>query len=565
MLGAVWPHAVTQLWVQDAAVVGAETVAFLWLCDLAGGARGGRIRPPLPAVLASCGLVLLVADPWVYWTVSFDFHMEPFGALFLLLAARSLYRDPGSRRVWIWIALALACGDVVATLVVALGLSAALAGRTWWRPGLLVAAAGVLWTLVIAALGANKSSGLVVGYSYLTAASPGTIGSSPGLAQISSSIISHPARVAGILWSRGLDLYASVAAGGLIGILSPWVVVVTVVTLLENGLNHYLGFLTPGFQEFLLLVLVPVGSVDILARVARLRPRWAVVGSVLLAVNAVAWSVVWMPNTASHWLRVSPAAASALRSVQHQIGPTDEVIASQGVSGRFSNRTWIYPILAPGALPVRATTVWVIVAPDQGIETLSVVSSDALIAELAGPLHASLVSDRAGVWAFRWSPPPGTHSLTVPSEVPTVPAWATTGAAGKSVTTGPPADWRAVGTGRAGYVVSGDYWRVPPGQYRATVELSATIPVHVEVWDATGGILLGRRDLPATDGFTAVSLEVDARRTHPAQPYSGAGPFSILAVPPPPGDELEVRVWSAGGGLVSVSAVEVVRHRPGQG
>ena len=38
----------------------------------------------------------------------------------------------------------------------------------------------------------------------------------------------------------------------------------------------------------------------------------------------------------------------------------------------------------------------------------------ALIGELAGPLHATLVAHANGVWAFRWRPPPGVHSVVVP-------------------------------------------------------------------------------------------------------------------------------------------------------
>jgi hypothetical protein len=122
-----------------------------------------------------------------------------------------------------------------------------------------------------------------------------------------------------------------------------------------------------------------------------------------------------------------------------------------------------------------------------------------------------------------------------------------------------------VGTGGSGYVVAGDYWREAPGRYQATVELSTTVPVHVEVWDATGNVLLARRYVPPTNGFTATTLDVDARRTYPTHPYGGAGPFRILPVPPAPGDELEVRVWTAGGGLVSVSSVELSRAGPSSG
>ena len=558
LLGDIWPHTVTQLWVQDLAIVGAEAVAFLWMCDLAGTLRGPRVRPSLPILLAATGLVLLVADPWVYWTVSFDFHMEPIGTLFVLLAGRTLYRNPSDRRIWLWVVLALTCGDVVTTFVVALGVSGMLAGQAWRRMGFQIAAVGLAWSLVIVAFGANKAAGLVGNYAYLATPSGAGPGAGLSLGQIATGALGHPGRVAGVLWSRWLGIYASVSAGGLIGVVSPWVVVAAVLAVLENGLNHNLGFLAPGFQEILLLVLLPLGTVNVLVRLARRRPRWASVLAVVVAGNAIAWSAVWLPQTADRWLRVSPAAAAALASIQRQIPTADEVVVSQGVAGRFSERTWVYSILEPGNVPVHASTVWVIVAPAEGVETAPIPVSDALISELAGSLHATLVIHDAGIWAFRWNPPPGTRVLHVPSSVPTVAAWTTPGPAGRSVTTGLSADWRAVGTGGPGYVVAGDYWRELPGHYQATVELSTSVAVYVEVWDATGNVVLARRDIPPTNGFTAVSLAIDARHSYPTHTYAGTGPFRILPVAPLPGDELEVRVWTAGGGLVSVSAVELV-------
>ncbi len=79
----IWPEGVTLLWLQDLATVGAGVVAFMWMCDVIADRR----RPALESrLLAGAGLVLLVANPWIYWSNSWDFHMEVFAALFLLLA-----------------------------------------------------------------------------------------------------------------------------------------------------------------------------------------------------------------------------------------------------------------------------------------------------------------------------------------------------------------------------------------------------------------------------------------------------------------------------------------------
>src|ERR1019366_5508885 len=124
-------------------------------------------------------------------------------------------------------------------------------------------------------LGANKAAGLAGNYAYLATPAGVSPDAGLGLVQIATGALGHPGRVAGVLWSRWLGIYASVSAGGLIGVLSPWVVVAAVLAVLENGLNHNLGFLAPGFQEILLLVLLPLGSVDGLVRLALGPPRWA--------------------------------------------------------------------------------------------------------------------------------------------------------------------------------------------------------------------------------------------------------------------------------------------------
>ena len=559
--GLVWPHAVTLLWAECLTTVGAEAVAFGWLCDMAVDRAGTRADRRVPVVLAWVGLVLLVFNPWIYWSLSFDFHYEPVGILFVLLAARDLYRDPGRRRVWVWVVLALLCGDVVATYVVAIGLSAVLAGPRWRRNGLLVAAAGLVWVLLLTVMGANRGSDLAAGYGYLAAETGVSPARSLGLTRLASGLLHHPQRIAAVLWDRRLDLYANFAPSGLVGVLSPWVAVVAVLVLLENALytNSYLGFIVPGFQGLLLFVLLPVGTVGVLAGLARRRPGWAVLAAAIVSLNAIGWAAVWVPRTSSQWLRVSPAAAGVLSSVKRQIPSADEVVVSQGVAGRFSGRQWVYSVFGPGSIPVRAPTVWAVIAPSQGIETTPVDVSEALIAELAGPLHATQVAGSAGIWAFRWTPAPGTRTLTVPRAVPTVAGWTAAGPAGRAVTEGPAANWRAVATGRAGYVVSGDYRRVPPGRYQATVVASTTVPVNVEVWNATGGVLLARRSVPSTNGLRAVSLEVDARRVFPEPVYGGVGPFAILPVGAPSGNQLEIRVWTPGGGLVSVASLELER------
>lgn len=561
LFSLISPSPMMMTTLQCAGLVAAEWVAFGWMCDMArptaGHAPGeaqahadGRWR----AVVCGVGLLLLVADPWNYWSVSFAYHSEPIGVLFVMLLARDLYRDPARPRIWLWALITLLFGDVMTTYLVAVGLCAAVAGRPWRRTGLILAAVGVAYLSILVAIGGSRGADLQ-NYGYLVA---GGASVQVGLPQIVTGILRHPQRVVEVLWRRRLDLYADIAPAGLLGVLSPWVAVAAVLVLVENGINANQAFIAPSFQCLVLYVMVPVGTVQVLMVIGRRHRRLAAAIAALVAVNAIGWGAVWTSRTATQWLRVSPQAATVLASVQHRIGADDEVVASQGVVGPFADREWAYAITGSGSLPVHAPVVWVIVAPDQGIEETPVTVSDALISELAGPLHAHLVASAAGVWAFRWTPPRATRSLLVPARPPTVPAWTAIGPAGRPSKDGPVADWRADASGPSGYVVSGDYWREPPDTYRATVTLASTVPVNVEVWNLTADVLLARRSIPPTNGPRAVTLVVDARHLYGAHTYEGVGPFTMLPVSPPPRNALEIRVWTPGGGVVTVASLELI-------
>ena len=296
-----------------------------------------------------------------------------------------------------------------------------------------------------------------------------------------------------------------------------------------------------------------------LAAIGRRRSWVAALLAVVLAINAVVWGTMWFPRTSSRWLSVSPGAASVLSSVQRHIPANDEVIASQGVGGNFSGRKWMYTINVPGPLPLHTSTVWVIVAPEQGPETVSPQESDAVIAELAGPLHAHLVRHQSGVWVFSWRPAPAMRRLEVPAKVSAVPGWTVTGPAGTSRTAGPAVEWRAVSLARPGNVVTGDFWQVTEGRYLAKVDLSSSVPVRVEVSNVTGARVFASRTVAPTAVREVVTLSLYLRHLYPQHPYSGVGPFSVLQAPPPPGNDVEIRVWTPGGGLVSVYSLGLRR------
>ena len=299
-----------------------------------------------------------------------------------------------------------------------------------------------------------------------------------------------------------------------------------------------------------------------IAWLCRRHRRTALVIAGVTAVQAIGWAAVWGPQIPAQWLRVSNSEAATLASVEARIPASAEVIASQGVVGRFSARAHVYSLGFFGSkLPVRPDT-WFVITPTSGIETSTSAVSMALIGVLAGPLQARLVTQANGVWAFQLTPPPGVTTITIPDGLSPLPAWAGAGPASRPVLDGTSADWHMAATGAEGYVADGIEWLAEPGRYRGEVTLSTTAratgrAINVEVWDNNVSTLLARRSISWTDGIQQIVLPFTA----PAEPdrtvFGGWGPFHADFVHPAPGQRLEIRVWSPGRASVNVYSAEL--------
>jgi hypothetical protein len=230
------------------------------------------------------------------------------------------------------------------------------------------------------------------------------------------------------------------------------------------------------------------------------------------------------------------------------------------VFGRFAARPYAHPLFGYGSqLPLQPDT-WFVITPTSGIETVAPAVSMALLGELAGPLHARLVTHANGVWAFQLARPPGITSITVPGDSSPLPAWAGAGAASLPVLDGAVSGWHMAATGAKGYVSDGMEWLERPGLYRAEVTLSASgsaAPVNVEVWDDNTSTLLARRAILQTDGIQQIVLPVTAPAGPNATVFKGWGPFRADFLSPKPGQSIEVRVWSPGGAAVNVYSAEL--------
>ncbi len=546
----VLPFGCTLLWIQDACVVAAELIALAWMCQIARRHDQGAASAWPPA----CGLALLIVNPWIWWSISFDFHIETLAIPLLVLLAWDMSR--GRRRCMVWVIPLLACGNVADSYLISVGAAGVIAGP--WavrRRAAVVAGAGFAAVVLIDLFHGNLGSG-VNGYAYLAGGTVAT--ASPGLLALLKGIANHPLILMRTLWLKRADIWANLGSAGAIGIGLIWLAPVICAVLLENTLAPGLLFAMPSFQSLPVYLLAPVGTVALLVRLSRRSTEAAVAVSALVLVQAAGISAVWWPQVPGHWLRVPASSASTLSAVSAQIPGTATVVASEGIVGRFADRLHAAALVEPGSLAVAGPS-WFVIAPSAGIEVQSTGSAMAFIAELAGPLHASLVRHANGVWAFRWSPPTDVRSVQVPNQPDSLPAWTSPGAAGRDVLTGPATGWHAAATGGPGYVTDGLQWLDQRGTYQATVSLAATGTINVEVWNDNCGTLLARRSVPATNGVAVVTVPVGVTRTCSGESSSGWGPFRADFLAPPAGQRLEIRVWSPGHEQVSVYTASLVR------
>jgi len=541
----LWPQPSLLLWVQDAATVGASLVGYLWALDVIGASRVAATR--WSWVLAFAALALSAANPWPLWGTAFDYHNEALSGFFIVLSAWMLYRERMRASV-VWMVLTLMCGDVSATYVVGLGLTAALAGRQWRQAGLLYAAVGAAYMVFIEAIGAGKSSGMSSTYSYLA----GQQVVAPTLHQIALGILHRPSIGLAELWNQRVNTYANVAPDGLVGALSPWALGVTLVVLLEGELGGPL-FGRPGMQNVPIYSFLAVGTIWWMTRIRWPRAWIATVSAGILSLWAVAWGATWIPQLPGEWIRVEAGALSPVARALGSLPPRAQVLVSQGIAGTLAGRVNIRAFMGQSSFPTRGVT-GVVVAPYQGIEESTVNQDLARIAYLAAAPGWRLLSDRDAIAVFTGRPGP---TLTMPATTTTVPGWALGTDGGARVVHGPASSWHMAGGVKPGYVVDGAYWRESPGRYQVMVRLASSGPVSVEVWNATGSVLVFRRTVERTNGVRDIGGTFVDTITYASHVFSGIGPFTYAPLLPPRDNNLEVRVWSPGGEAVDVYGVTI--------
>ncbi len=553
----LWPHPQTLLWIQDIATAGCELVLFTWCCELvdrraaATEARRWIYASPLIA------LVLLVALPWIPFIDSFDFHPEAIILFFALLAARGLWL--GRRSAWLWIVVTLLGGSLGATYVAGIGISSLfIRGRRFVGIGL--AMLGALAIFVLAEIGADGAGiGAFTGYTVI-----GThehiMRNNVSAFGIVSHLVAHPEMVIRQARNNWVDLYADIFSGGGIGLITPIGFGIPLLATLENLLGGNL-FIAPTTQNnFPTILLVAFGSalvcIYLLSALRKKHQRAGMLLVALLVANGIGWSATWLPRLKSQWLRGAAVTATVLTQVKNQISASDEVIVSEGVVGSFSFRQWVYPVVSPGTWPVHSRVVWFVFTPMYGIEFEAPSEALGEVAYLDNVLHARLVLARGGVYAFRWTPPAGTRSVTLPAAV-NIPGSELSGTAAGVVSKDAISNGHASANGAEGYVVSNDYWRVGSGSFVASARVRSSGPINVELWNDTANTLIERRTVSTHERWATVNLPFIVAQPTPTAIYSGFWPFRIVPVGAPLGEVIEVRVWSPGREHVVVSNISL--------
>jgi hypothetical protein len=559
----LFPHPETLKWMQDLALCGAQAIAFIWICDLVAARK--RVDSSKTGLwLIVLGFVLLVANPWFIWAASFDIHSEAFAAPFVIGAARDLHR--GRRTAWAWGIGAVLCSAVGATYLIGVSVGAVITRRRLLRLGLGLALLGIVWVGMLDALGLLSVANTYLYQSILTGGAGTKFtqryvdGTWRDVVPVGNSSVTYPAvlkaaverpwNVLTALWANHANLWGSVSAAGLLGLVWIPALIPSLFVLVQGG--FFQGASLPGFQNILVGGLVAVGTVALCSMLAsRLGQgrRWILwIVLALLGLNTIVWGAVWFPKLGDQWLNVSPQAAAALRTVQARIDPNDEVVASQGVSGAFAARQWAYSIVNPRTpIQVQAPRkVWFIFTPFDGAETVPSSSTLAMVKMLSQYHGMHLVVDSGDVWAFEWVPPQGLRKfvLAVP-KVPRPAVWTLIGIAGRAVIGKTPSESHATSNGKTGYVIDRDLWREPKGRYRVSTRISASALTNVEIWDDTTNTLLHRVVLTHTHGIERVNLTVTLNRTGAQPAIAGTALWSIRPLVTP-GDDLELRVWTAG-------------------
>lgn len=553
---------------QDLALSTTTWITLLWVRDIV-------VTFPLLTtfekhILQALAVILMIGTPWVYWTASFDFHIEPIVLPFVVLAGWSFWKN-NRRMGYFWTAIFLLGGNVAATYAFGLGVMELLRGRKHFLNGLIliIISGSVLVAIEKLVPGGIKGGNLASLYGYLAGGSQKAI----TIVAVAFGMLMHPGTAFSVLWHHRLNILGEISPAGLIGVLSPLGFGISFVVLLTDNLisgshnSHAgLGFGDPQyFQGIITVPFVVVGTIFIIAYLHKYithRWIWGWYTIIVLAVcNTIMWFFIYIPQIPHQLVNINLQGSKILSSVHRTTKTDQQVVSTQAFVGRFAGRNSVSTFMNDGpSVPITNHHVLFLISPYQGIEVASAATEIARIWYLANLPGVTLITHGAGIWAFQFHTQKINYQLNLNLSPNLYPAWALKHPAGQPVLTGPVSQWHMASTGQPGYVVDGFYKRLNPGSYRAVVSLSTTSPVIIEVWNATGSYLLRRDTIIPTNGTkqTIVIPFSDPKVFPHKHFFHGYGLWKISPPPPPAKNELEIRIWSSGKGLVNVYGLNIL-------
>lgn len=552
LLYFIYPHGITLLIVQDVATVATEAVAFGMIRDIV--KRQPEPKRQSLVWIAWLGLLLLVLNPWVYAANIFDFHFHTLEAFFVTAAVWQFYRK---HVLWgyVFAGLCFITSDVSVTYLVAVGVLLLLWRQ--WRDGIVVGLLGLLGFIGEQHLFYHGLGG--VGFSWSGGAGALPPHSITGWASSLWSLAPWSRTGWALFWSQRLNWYANIAPSGFIGILSPIGLCVPGLVLFEASLGG-VQFFQPGWAVASAYALLAVGTVAVLVGMAQKSPTLSRIVGALVVANLLGWFVVGIGGLRFRTALQTVDASNILQHLRQTISAGAEVVASQAVIGRFAARQNVHTF--GSTIPIESKTLDFIVVPYQGIQQTFPAEELTRIAYLADHLHAQLVTDQGGVWAFRWKAPSTVRSISIPNAVQVLPAWPLKTAVGRRILSRSATHWHLVADGsRAGYVMEGAYWPLDRGTYQAYVSLQSNGPIQVSVWNDRVHEWLARKTFAATHGRDTLRVAFRVAHTFSHHRAAGTGPFhyqsvpSTLKVP----NNIEVRVWTPGHENVSVYRVGITK------
>jgi Predicted membrane protein (DUF2079) len=416
LLYLAYPHGVLLLWLQDIAGVAGEAAVFVWVHRILAARLGqgdSRVRATAAAVLCVVTLLMLL-NPWFYVACLFDFHLLAFAALFLVCMLSNVWRAKFGWAAF-WAGALLLTGDTGGLYLVGAGISIAIASPSFKRrlAGVGALCIGLIWVVSVGA--AVKANIVLENYSWLISGERGV----PGRITISlllKALVQHPHRQIQMVWGKRTYLYKDLIPTGIIGLISPWSWGTDVMTFYAMAIAISLTFLVNGFDLLAGFLVGLVSTAMVLSYLMSKRRRWlSVAVPALLAVmvaQSLALAVSEMPGIPSYWFRVSSTQAAVLGKVLDETPENAEVIASDGVMGRFSGRHVIYGLDdGQSTFSLSEPTVIFVFSPNAGIEGWKPTRTDSAIRFVRSTLHAKPLVGREGIYAFLWHPQRSVHSV----------------------------------------------------------------------------------------------------------------------------------------------------------